>query len=124
MTTFMITSYFSTTITSTYLYIPYNPFLPSNNALWQFLFAGDFVGLVVAVYTTKMGEYFFAALMLLLGVPLYIRTQSLTFVVLLWVLCSGLLLAFVPLMVSKIVGLFIILAVGGILFMLFSRLRR
>lgn len=116
-----------------YVYIRYlsptttlYPPMPTGTAglLWQYVVVGDLVGLVTAVYTMQMGEYFYASLMLLLTVPLYIRTQSLTFCVLLWIICSGLLLAFVPLMVQKIVGLFMVLAVGGVLFMLFSRLRR
>lgn len=101
---------------------------PPSHPLWPYIVVGDLIGLVIAVYATTMGAFFFAALLLIFSLPLYIRTQSLTYCVIVWVVCSGLVLTLVPLSlpatVLHVISIFIVLAVGGILYTLFGRLNR
>jgi ABC-type transport system involved in cytochrome c biogenesis permease component len=52
----------------------------------------------------------------MLAVPLYIRTQSLTYCFLMWLLLMPLCLAFLPVAAEKIVGMMLVLALGGLLF--------
>ena len=87
----------------------------------QYLLQGDLIGFVQAIYLEKMGEYFFGVLMVLLSLPLYIRTQSLTYVMALWLVCSPLLLYFVPVAGERVLGTLAILALGGLLFLVFRR---
>lgn len=95
-----------------------------DTTLWQYVISGDLLGLVVAVYISRMRGIFYGVVLLLMSVPIYIRTQSLTYCLILWVLCSGLLFYFMPIVSQSIIGLFAVLTLGGLIFMLFSRLRR
>lgn len=94
------------------------PLIHDSNLLLQYLLHGDMIGLVIAVYTSTMGEWFFGAVMLIVSVPLYIRTQSVTYCVVLWLVCSGMLMVIVPFQFQKVISLFIILTVAGIIYSL------
>lgn len=62
----------------------------------QYLALGDVSGFIIAIYTSVMGDVFFGLLFLGFTVPIYQRTQSISFVSLLWFLAYGLLEILIP----------------------------
>lgn len=91
--------------------------------LTQYLFQGDLVGFIIAVWTSSMGQMFYGMLIAILTVPLYMRTQSLTYVSILWLLSWGILQTMLPLAVWNIGHVFLILGTGGLLFKLITSRR-
>jgi len=90
-----------------------------SDLITQYLLQGDLVGFIFAVFTSSMGEYFYGIIVLVLTVPLYIRTQSLTYVYLLWALLGGILTALLPLGVLSVANIFLALGIGGLLYKLY-----
>jgi len=90
-----------------------------SDLITQYLVQGDLIGFVLAIFTSSMGEYFYGLLILFITVPVYMRTQSLTYVYLLWA-CSGLLLLpLIPLGAYSVAGILITVGGAGILYKLF-----
>ncbi len=87
--------------------------------LTQYLLAGDLLGFLVACYTTRIGQVFYAIVALIITVPLAIRTQSITYVAIIWVILGGLFQAAMP-VVSPVAVFLIILGVGSLLYKLFA----
>jgi len=90
-----------------------------------FLLAGDFLGFIMAVYTQGFGsvDIFFGVVIMLVMVPLYIRTKSLMFMSILWILLGSLFLVAIPL-VSGLAVLLLVLGIGSMLFEIFMINRR
>lgn len=87
--------------------------------LLQYLLAGDLLGFIVACYTTRIGQVFYALIALIITVPLAIRTQSITYVAIIWILLGGLFQAAMP-VISPVAVFLIILGVGSLLYRLFA----
>jgi len=79
----------------------------------------------MAVYTQGFGsvDIFFGVVIMLVMVPLYIRTKSLMFMSILWILVGSLFLVAMPL-VSGLAVLLLVLGIGSMLFELFMINRR
>jgi len=91
------------------------------NTILQYFFSGDFLGGFEAIYLSAFHSYyelFYALLTLIILVPIYIRTQSLLFVSLLWTLVSGFLLIAMP-MVSVVGVVMLALGLGAMFFQLY-----
>jgi hypothetical protein len=90
-----------------------------------YLWAGDFFGFIIAVYTSSFGsvDIFFGVVIMLVMVPLYIRTKSLMFMSILWILLGSLFLIATPL-ISGLAVLLLVLGIGSMLFELFMINRR
>jgi len=97
------------------------PFLVQQNLLQQYLAVGDLLGFLQAVFTSSMGVLFYGLLVVFVTLPLYMRTQSLTYVAVVAILLSGLMYAMVPIAGQRILGLVLVLTVGGIITYLFTR---
>lgn len=91
---------------------------------WQFLYEGDFLGTVQAVFVSafQSADLFYGVLALLFTLPLYIRTKSLLFMSIVWILLGGLFLAAMPL-VSGVAILLVTFGLAGMFFKLYMRVR-
>lgn len=91
----------------------------------DYLIEGDFLGFLVAAYVNAFtsSDIFWAFLICLFTTPLYVRTQSLTLLMILWVLIGGIFLVASPLLGGISVFL-IVFAIAGLLFKLFLSVRR
>ena len=87
--------------------------------LTQYLLAGDLLGFLVACYTTRIGQVFYAILALIITVPLAIRTNSIAYVAIVWIILGGLFQVAMP-VVSPVAVLLIILGVASLLYKLFA----
>lgn len=92
------------------------------DVIWQYLLDGDFIGFLVAVYTSQIGEFFFPLLTMIVTGVLYMRTQSLLFVSIIWIAVGGLFIGTMP-VVSPIAVLMLGFGIAGALFQLFTALR-
>lgn len=90
----------------------------------DFIWAGDFLGFIQGVYVNafQSADLFFGVLILLFMVPLYIRTRSLLFMSILWILLGSLFLVAVPI-ISGLAILLLSLGLAGMFFRLFMRVR-
>lgn len=88
--------------------------------LLQYLTRGDLLGFIVACYTTRIGQLFYAIVALIFTVPLALRTQSVTYVAIVWLLLAGIFQTAVPLIAPASV-LLIVLAIGALFFKAFTR---
>jgi hypothetical protein len=92
----------------------------SISTLLQFLYEGDWLGFIQAVYASAFGsgEIFYAVLIMAFMAPLYIRTKSLLLVCILWILIGGGLITAMPLL-SNLAMFLIVLGISGVLYKLF-----
>lgn len=77
--------------------------------LMQYLLQGDLLGFLVATYTTRLGQSFYAITSFFVSVPLYNRTQTVMAPVILWILLAGFFLAAMP-AISPVAVILIIIA--------------
>ena len=98
--------------------------MPSIETLIQFLWEGDVLGFLQAVYVAafQSSDVFYGMVTLLLTAPLYIRTRSLLLLCILWILLGGFFIAAMPI-VSGLATLLLIFGVAGTLFQIFMRIR-
>ena len=92
--------------------------------LMQFLYEGDILGLLQAIYVSNFvsSDLFYGFLTLLLTSPLYIRTKSLMLLIIIWILLGGLFIVAMPIVSG--LGLFlVIMGFGALFFKLFLDLR-
>jgi len=92
--------------------------------LLQFLYEGDFLGFLQAVYVAAFlsVDVFYGMLMLLFTSPLYIRTKSLLLMATIYILLGTMFLVAMPLVAG--LGLFlIIMALAATFFKLFLSIR-
>jgi len=92
-----------------------------SDAIMDLLLQGDFIRAVVEIYTSVMGQAFYAAVLLALSVPLYIRTQSLAFVAAVWLLVWGVLQVVMPAPAVNFGVFMMALAAGVLIYSLFVR---
>ena len=89
-----------------------------SDLLSQYLMQGDFIGFINAVYMSILGELWFAIPLLILFVPLYIKTERLEFCAILWILIGGLLIAMLPAMAATTSTLLLVLGLAVLLYRL------
>lgn len=95
------------------------------SGFWQYLINSDLIGLIEALYRYQYGPILFPGVMALaLSIPLYLRTQSLTYCAVLWITMCGLVVAFVPVTGQQFMALLIFFVGAGALFGLIDRVRR
>ena len=92
--------------------------------LWEKLLEGDLLGFLVSCYTTMLGnpDIFYGLLTMITTGVLYIRTQSLLYVSIVWILLGGILIVAMP-AVSPIAVFLLAFGVAGMLYKTFTSLR-
>lgn len=92
--------------------------------LLQYLYEGDYFGLLQSVYVTAFlsADILYLAIIMLLTVPIYIKTRSLLLMCILWILLGSLVIVAVPL-VSGLAFFLVIFGFAGVLFKVFLRVR-
>lgn len=92
--------------------------------LMQFLFEGDYFGFIQACYVSafQSADLFYAVVMLIITMPIYIRTKSLLLLCILWILLGGIIVTAVPL-VSSMAFLLMAFGICGVLYKLYLRVR-
>jgi len=88
--------------------------------VWQYLYAGDFVGFFNALFITTFNSLSIgiALVVMLFLVPLYIRSKSLMLLIVAWILLGGFLIVAMP-EVSGLAIIFMALGIGGLFWRLF-----
>jgi hypothetical protein len=81
----------------------------------------NFVGFLVAIYTSIMGELFYGMLILIITIPLYLRTQSLIYCAIVWLVLGSFFAAILPVSASHIAYFFIAISLTSILYKLLTR---
>jgi len=84
--------------------------------LIQHLQQGNLLAFITGLYTRVLGTLFYVILILLVSVPLYIKTQSLAYLCILWILLGGVLVALVPIEGFQIGWILIIIGIAGLLY--------
>ena len=88
----------------------------------QYLFKGDFFGFIDGVYLSIIGRMWYVFPLLFIFVPLYIKTQSLEFCAILWILVGGALIALLPAQAATVGTLFLVLGIAVLLYKLAARI--
>ena len=88
-------------------------------ALWQYILEGDLLGFFQALfmYSFNSADLFYGVLAMVFCIPLYIRTKSLIFLCIVWIVLGGFFIALMPI-VSGLALLFMALGIGGLIFKL------
>ena len=96
----------------------------SVESLLQFLYEGDFLGFLQAVYVSafQSSDVFYGVLTLLLTAPLYIRTHSLLLLSIIWIMLGGFFVVAMPIL-SRLAMLLLIMGLAGMLFKLYTQVR-
>jgi hypothetical protein len=87
-----------------------------DDLLWQYLLNGDFTGFINAVFLSIMGEAWYVIPYFCLFTLLYIKTESLAYCAIVWILLSGVLLYAFPSTAATVAGFFLVLAIAVILY--------
>lgn len=92
--------------------------------LLQYLFTGDFLGLLQAIYVSAFlsADIFYGVLILLFTAPLYIRTKSLLLLCIMWIMLGGLVIVTLPL-VSGIAFFLVVFGFAGVLLKVYLSVR-
>jgi len=85
------------------------------DALWQYLAEGDFLGFVIACYTSRIGQGFYGIVMLMIFGVLYNRTKSVALCGIVWLLTGSLMIAAMPL-ISPIAVILVTFGLAGIIY--------
>lgn len=88
--------------------------------LLTYLQAGDYLGFIMACYTTRIGQLAYVLIILMFTVPLALRSQSITYVAIVWIILGGVFQTAVPL-IGPATVIFEILGIGALIFKLFAR---
>lgn len=83
--------------------------------LMQYLYNGDIIGFVIACYTSRIGEGFYAIMMLMLFGIVYNKTKSATLCEILWLLIGGALIVAMPI-ISPVAIIFMVLGLTGLVY--------
>jgi len=86
-----------------------------DTSLWVYLINGDFIGFVVACYTSRIGQGFYAVLMLVLFGVVYNKTKSVALCSILWLLIGGALIIAMPI-VSPVAVVFSCIGLTGLVY--------
>lgn len=97
------------------LYLIYSQLDPK----WQYLRLGDLIGLILAIFTERIGAWFYVLLSLLFAVPLYIRTQSIIYVAVTWLIYYSVCAVMLPIEVAYVSYIFIGLSCFALLYKTF-----
>jgi len=89
--------------------------------LLQLLAQGRILDAVYAGLYSVMGPWLWLFLCLLFAVPLYVKTLSIVPPVVVFMLFSGIILAYMPVEAHKVAYVLAVLAVASILYRLFTR---
>lgn len=92
----------------------------TDNLLIQYLLSGDFIGFITACYTSKIGQGFYALVLLVVFGVMYNRTQSIALCSIMWLLLGSLWIAATSI-VSPIAVILCGLGLAGILYKLFAK---
>jgi hypothetical protein len=93
-----------------------DPTLISDTDIGTYLGSGDYIGLVFAPFTILLGDMFGGIIMFAIMMPLYNKTQSLDFCLVVWCLLSSVLTAALPLNSYRLAYVFLILGVASLLY--------
>lgn len=91
--------------------------------LTQYLMTGDLLGFLQAIYTSVMGVYFYGLLALFIMVPLYLRYQGVTIVLILMIILSASMYYLIPPSGFKVISIILVLGLGGLITILYYRVR-
>ena len=92
------------------------PTLVNSTTISGYLAVGNYIGLIFAPYILLLGDMFGGLMMLAIMMPLYNKTQSLDYCLIVWVLLSAALTAALPLMTYRLSYVFLILGVASLLY--------
>jgi len=104
----------SVPVTPTYTWNPFdlmNTYLKNKN----------FVGFIVAIYSSTLGELFYGMLILIITLPIYLRTQSLIYCAIVWLVLGSFFAAILPVSASHVAYFFIAISLTSILYKLLTR---
>lgn len=117
-----ITSLAGATVTVKYLPAPApgysDPSLVNSTTISGYLAAGDYIGLALSPYGLLLGDMFGGILMFAIMMPLYNRTQSLDYCLVVWTMLSAALTVALPLSTFRLSYIFLILGVAVLLYKL------
>lgn len=87
--------------------------------LWQYLLEGDLLGFFQALflYSFNSADLFYGVLAMVFCIPIYIRTKSLLFLCIIWIILGSFFVTLMPI-VSGLAVLFMALGIGGVIFKL------
>jgi hypothetical protein len=88
--------------------------------LLAYLAQGDLIGFIIACYTSRIGQIFYVILILCFTVPLALRTQSITYVAVVWLILGALFIPAVPL-ISPAAVFLLILGIAGLIYRVYTR---
>jgi len=91
--------------------------------LWQYLVAGDFLGFIQAVYTSVLGLYFYGMLILIIFSPIFLKTRSAVYLMIIWLVSGFALIGSLPAGFYQIGAIILYLSGGGALYYLFRNMR-
>ena len=87
----------------------------------SYFHTGDWVGGLIAVYTSRMGNVFFGIVVLATLIPPYKRHKRLDYILIFWMLVGGTLEYLIPTPVLSISHILIIFGLFTVLYRLFVR---
>jgi len=90
--------------------------------LSTYLMVGDLLGFAQAVFTGAMGSMYYAFVLIIVTVPLYLRTQSLAYVSIVAIIFGSAFTAILPEAARHIAYLTLLLGVSGVITYLYTRL--
>jgi len=98
--------------------------MPDIATLLQFLFEGDYLGFFQAIYVSafQSADLFYGVITMMFAIGLYIRTHSLLFLSILWILLGSLFIVAMPI-VSGLAMLLMIFGLAGMLYKLYMQIR-
>ena len=100
--------------------------IPEIQNLIQQILDGDILGFLQNAYTMVFGGYteiFYTIILMLITIPIYIRTKSIMFIGIAWILLGSLFVAVIP-AASKFMVLILIMGLASILYQLFMWIKR
>lgn len=85
----------------------------------QYLLMKDLLGFIQAMYTVRIGEMIYVLWAMLIAVPIYMRTQSLTYISIVSLLFAGIVWVALPASSLHLTWVFLILGITGLIFKAF-----
>ena len=93
--------------------------LVNGTTITTYLGAGDYIGLALSPYTLLLGDMFGGVLMFAIMMPLYNRTQSLDYCIVVWTMLSAVVTAALPLTTFRLAYIFLIFGSAAMLYRMF-----
>jgi len=98
----------------------WNPY----QSLTTYLKNGDLIGFIVSPYTNLMGDMFWALIVLIISFPIYMKTGSLSYVAVMWLLLGSALGSLIPASANRIAWILIGLGVSIIFYKMIEKARK